>query len=350
MIKEKSKVKGFTLVEMIIVMALFSIIMYSVVQLLNPISKFFVRSSNYEESTSCIDNIKRAIEGNLKYADRVRVYYNYRPETTGELGDADTANLVASVQEFYNMYFDNRALTDIRGKIYVMFFDNKPKVTPPISQLHEYNDNQLNRGQIDFYTFDFHANDPADLLNVADESHILKDWNVKVEDGGKKQEWYVNQKLYGNFDFSYTLGAREMNVQSPLIDSPDDNAVVDPENFTINIHAEEVSLDKETTGLVKRDYAGKTVASFAMKNVLESTIGSQTIAKDIVTYLKGAATRETAGVKDFRTQPVLRFTRCDQMTFDPSDENHNEDNASFYFVFTVPETVHDDSTSAYPNL
>ena len=80
----KKIIKGFTLIELVIVLALFSIVMFSVLQLLDPVSKFFVRSSNYETTTACIDNIKRAIEGNLKYADRVRVFSGYEAFSNSE--------------------------------------------------------------------------------------------------------------------------------------------------------------------------------------------------------------------------------------------------------------------------
>ena len=54
----KQKLKAFTLVELVIVMGMFTIIMFSVLQLLDPVSKFFVRSSNFEYTTACVDNIK----------------------------------------------------------------------------------------------------------------------------------------------------------------------------------------------------------------------------------------------------------------------------------------------------
>ena len=53
--KMKQRLKGFTLVELVIVMALFSLIMFSVLQLLIPVSRFFVRSGNFESATACMD-------------------------------------------------------------------------------------------------------------------------------------------------------------------------------------------------------------------------------------------------------------------------------------------------------
>ena len=139
---KSKKHSGFTLLELIIVMALFTIIMYSAVQLMQPVSKYFVRSSNYESSTACVDNMKRAIEGNLKYADRVRVYADYNPymddpyypeysDPAKTIAKASlpasyepSATLLSHVNEFYTDFFMNRQFIDNSGTIYAMVFDN----------------------------------------------------------------------------------------------------------------------------------------------------------------------------------------------------------------------------------
>ena len=105
--------KGFTLLELIIVMALFSIVMYGVLMFLLPVSKFFVRASNFETTTACVDNMKRAIEGNLKYADRVHAYSGYGTDT-----------IDANVEKFWEEYFKDRMLMDCKGEIRVMVFDS----------------------------------------------------------------------------------------------------------------------------------------------------------------------------------------------------------------------------------
>ena len=152
--KTKNSLKGFTLVELVIVMALFSLIMFSVLQLLTPVSKFFVRSANFETTTACLDNMKRAIEGNLKYADRVRCYVNFNPYEAphASITEADyepSADLMAHVQDFYDEFFGRRKSAnaqdlagedglrqyiDCRGTIYVLVFDNgSPESYPSTS-------------------------------------------------------------------------------------------------------------------------------------------------------------------------------------------------------------------------
>ena len=45
---KQKQLKGFTLVELVVVMAIFSMIMFGAMQLMDPVSKIFQRTSNYE--------------------------------------------------------------------------------------------------------------------------------------------------------------------------------------------------------------------------------------------------------------------------------------------------------------
>ena len=177
----KKIIKGFTLIELVIVLALFSIVMFSVLQLLDPVSKFFVRSSNYETTTACIDNIKRAIEGNLKYADRVRVFSGYEAFSgkSAETESPMSAELNAQVKSFWEDFFENRELIDCEDSIYVMVFDNRAQnggITG-LSKLSDFTGQKRNSGKISLLTIPFKRGEDIDLTNK----------NVQVDD------WYLNQ-------------------------------------------------------------------------------------------------------------------------------------------------------------
>ena len=43
---KQKQLKGFTLVELVVVMAIFSMIMFGAMQLMDPVSKIFQRTSN----------------------------------------------------------------------------------------------------------------------------------------------------------------------------------------------------------------------------------------------------------------------------------------------------------------
>ena len=107
----KKKFKGFTLIELIIVMAIFSVIMFAAFQLIGPIGKQFSSTSQYEGARATLDNVKRYLDGTIRYADKVYVC-------------RDTiANMDTNVQLFYdNLYKDN--LSSETDNVYVLEFNN----------------------------------------------------------------------------------------------------------------------------------------------------------------------------------------------------------------------------------
>ena len=332
----KKTVKGFTLVEMIIVMALFSVIMYSVVQLLDPVSKFFVRSSNYEQSNAVVDNIKRAIEGNLKYADRVSMYLGYAPDGTDDNG-LYASNLQNHVANFYDTYFKDRVVTATSGTIYAMYFNNSVRnITPPITRLQDFNDGKWNRGEIVLYTFEYNNAGTKNTANSVVNGN-LADYAT---------HWYINERLYGNFDISYTLGrdfASSSAINAAITSSS--NITLNPDDFAININIEEVTMDKTGTEVsgVHREHTGTETASFSMKNVLELVNGSYVVGTDSKTKFKATGiTAANAKKTDFVAESYRRF-----VTYDPNPTVTDLDNASFYFIFTMPETTYNDDISKY---
>ncbi|MGN0607556.1 MAG: type II secretion system protein [Oscillospiraceae bacterium] len=70
------KLKGFTLVELIVVTAIFSLIMVAVLSILNPIGEVYNKTANYEHMRAASDNLRMYIEDNIRYADKMQVVYN----------------------------------------------------------------------------------------------------------------------------------------------------------------------------------------------------------------------------------------------------------------------------------
>lgn len=348
--KMKRRLKGFTLVELVIVMALFSLIMFSVLQLLIPVTKFFIRSGNFESATACMDNMKIAIEGNLKYADRVRCYVDYSPyfneadtihDSDNEATGRNTAyepslDMLRHVQNFYNEFFGrNKSQTDqagrhcadtilstnndeayadaalrdfvnCRGTIYVMVFDNSlpANYNEPgdalIDSLQRFNELRKNAGKIVMYEFPF-DNTSGEFRAADDTGRVNTAYTVRP--------WYVNQKLYGNFDYQFILNedgivAQDQDSFHRYEDLTDEegnrigqqgadrreNAADDPtrmqvdfrpEDCTIWIRSFEISKiggdnqpddDKEAISgrLMRNNIFKKYSSSFSMKNVLET--------------------------------------------------------------------------------
>ena len=298
--KMKHRVKGFTLIELIIVMALFSLIMFSILQLLRPVSKFFVRSSNFENTTACVDNMKRAIEGNLKYANRVRCYVDYlpynAPHSSTNPGDyAPTATLQRHVQNFYDEFFGRsksaeamtqlgaagdtalRQYVECRGTIYVLVFDNRTPGEYNAGSLTSFNELGENAGKIVLYEFPFDNTGATPVeFNASSASYTV-------------HPWYVNQKMYGNFDYQFLLNAPNTFDESHLredsgesseepSETPPAEPEFDPGNFAITLNMYEVRKAGTETpapdfadinGVLVRNVTPKHESvTFSMKNVL----------------------------------------------------------------------------------
>lgn len=372
----KKKLKGFTLVELVIVMAMLTIIMYSVTQLVDPVSKYFVRSSNFESTTACIDNITRAIEGNLQYADRVRAFANTDPGTIVSLNEfksgSDLLNTAGStyvsaalqqqVQDFYTDYFENRAFLGCRGKIHVMIFDNESRpdnAVDPMSytKLGDYSKHYANTGRIIMLSFDFDNYDPN------------KNTKDKVLNTVEAQGWYVNQKLYGNFDYKYTLGDASIDhaittaavttiatvaTTTVTTDVQTDESgnvitgtttepaatkpaaiVFNPSDFVIKIDMNEVRRSRAGGTLHLERILDETVSNtFActMKNVLNNTNRYSTAGIDMI--LGATYTGDSPNPTGTPSYTVTRYMpRYDGL------QTGSDTYTGFYFIYTLPDEI-----------
>ena len=72
--KNKKTAKGFTLVELIVVMAVFGLIMIGTFKFMDPVSRSMKRSVANEANSAVVDNIKGYLDGSLRYASAVWVY------------------------------------------------------------------------------------------------------------------------------------------------------------------------------------------------------------------------------------------------------------------------------------
>lgn len=70
---KKRNLKGFTLLELIIVMAIFSVIMAGAMSLVDPVSTIHKRAVTGENSYAFVDNIQNYLQDSLEYADNVWV-------------------------------------------------------------------------------------------------------------------------------------------------------------------------------------------------------------------------------------------------------------------------------------
>jgi len=123
----KTTKKGFTLMELIIVMALFSVIMVLVMSFIDPASKLMNKTATREKTASYVDNINEYIDKSLRYATFVRVF-----ESDLRLRDDEkpVADEKEAVQQFLDDFFDgaiNSSGDPVTGRVHVLKLLNEPK-------------------------------------------------------------------------------------------------------------------------------------------------------------------------------------------------------------------------------
>ena len=131
---KKNVQKGFTLIELIIVMAIFGIIMLGALQFLDPVNKEVKNASVQEANTAAVDNMKRYMEGSLRYATAVEVHMgdlkqNNEDATISKIsGLSQQDREMAAAKNFVKRVYTDRVKENsndpYQGKVYVMCIDN----------------------------------------------------------------------------------------------------------------------------------------------------------------------------------------------------------------------------------
>lgn len=108
------KIKGFTLIELIIVMAILSILMAGIMQMMKPIRSTFIDSTYFEMQRNTQNGMITYLSESLRYADNIGIY------TSGSVANA--------INDFKtNVAPATPALAD--SQIHVITIDNKMDYT-----------------------------------------------------------------------------------------------------------------------------------------------------------------------------------------------------------------------------
>ncbi len=278
--KTSKKLKGFTLVELIIVIAVFSVIMFGALQLIDPISRVFTNSYNQESVSASTDNIKRYLEGNMRYAEYVRI--------------SDTApthdDLVQFVDDYYNgMVYqtDTLGATEYaHGDLYVIKIDNA-------------NGGKISQWELKYQAGDrcavgtdpdptdldptlyLYYNDHMDNL-AADTDDIPSTVTPAFNAANPDTEWAINKAMYNNYNFNVSLGVYEL-VNGVLTRDDDyynaysnaDQQIFGQRNFALTITAygrndAKGTIDRQvdpSTGLITYHPGYVYSSSLAFNNV-----------------------------------------------------------------------------------
>lgn len=258
--EEKKTLKGFTLVELVIVLAIFSVILALVMSFIDPVSNLMKNTSIRERTAAYSDNISEYVDNSLHYAKYMYVYEG----GLFKFGDpAQPASLEEVAKDLINNNLDgavDKEKNPIKGKVRIMKFNNAP-------------DSNQRAGQISEGVWEFTCGDSTVTPAV---EPIIKDVGgtafTPTLNNVLNQEYFENYNYYysiGYYDFkayetaeSGTFGKQNTH-NSRLIqrkDTAGNPMEVKIENFPVNI----VAYNKEAGSRFtdhEKDADGNPVAS-----------------------------------------------------------------------------------------
>lgn len=177
----KRNLKGFTLMEMIIVVALFGLIMAGALSLLKPINKVYKDTLEYEGSRATVDNMRMYFEDHLKYSNRLHMYTKVRLDnvtgTTGVKGigitriDGDSSVSLSNFNavEYMRKKFiigDSNRVSNTDDIVYVIYVDNPEDITADVDR-----NDSTNRGKITMYIFKGGTLTPSETRTLSDAAY-----------------------------------------------------------------------------------------------------------------------------------------------------------------------------------
>lgn len=207
--------KGFTLIELIIVLAIFSIIMTLVMSFIDPVSKIMKKASTRERTAAYVDNIGEYLDNSLHYAKFMRVYY-------GDFVDpADPTKVIPEgvavqnlVEEAYNgaLKYNSKASKEsdkfkpLQGTVRVLKLMNQ-------------DDGKLEKGQIYETVYNFAAGD--NVKDASGDPHA-DSYSAQVSIHDPKTEEnipVINAEHFEDYCYYYKTGYYTLNQ------------LKDPENY-----------------------------------------------------------------------------------------------------------------------
>lgn len=195
--------KGFTLVELIVVMAIFSILMVGVMAITKPVSAIFRNTSISEKTYSYANNIQTYLQGKLEYSENLIVATSSNMDRDGD-GDVDDADIAAWAEKYRASHYqptlgtppvqmsavgyNGHDVVYLKGKVHVLRLLNSDDTTL-----------NLKRGAITHRVFDFDTKTPiSTLAPYPAEKSELNDAFFDAQDSA--------------YNFSYALGASNLMV------------------------------------------------------------------------------------------------------------------------------------------
>lgn len=263
--KNSKKLKGFTLIELIVVMAIFSIIMLAALKLVDPVEKVMNNTSVQEKNAAYVDNMEDYLHSSLKYAEFLRVYEGDFCKSNGVSMQSMTEQ--EAVTDFVRTFFDGRidaSYNPVEGKIRVLKIYN--------SSAADVSGDNYDNGKIVETVWSFTAGDSyikeTPALNPSDPpiKTTIELTAPAVTLGAT--EMVINPDYYNDYSFFFKLGYHDF---TPLSDTNVTNYGLTPDPKAEYYYGELIQ---------GKDYNGNNIP-FGQSNFALSVVTYETGNKQI---------------------------------------------------------------------
>lgn len=289
--KKKKSLKGFTLIELIVVIAVFGLILAAALSILGPVNNIYSTTYRYSDSVAIVDNVSMYIEDNLRYCNRMDIC------DKALIADLD-AFKTKKVDEFITRYRlnDTSKVSQVvpNEKIYLMKIENPEGITDLNPDTLD-NSNYKQSGKVSLWTYTLGSG-----------------WT-------DYKEWAVNEQFYE--DYTFTSEIQSMHVG------------MDSKNFTMSINL--FHNDKKAGALqqISKTHLDNTV-SFPLVNLVDNAGKIQ----EKIFVKNGTDIVEACQVSRF----YYRNTYDSSLSHDDSDDKVAAGNDIYIMYTKTPaiETLH----------
>ena len=312
MVRKKNKqLKGFTLIELIVVIATFGIILAAVLSMIQPVTNIFKKTERFASAEAVSDNTRRVIEDRLRYANRMLVTVGHKEEVSEAAEQAYITEKVEKLRKEF-MFGDPKRLSYYQDKVYVLKIDNPEKFTDiPSDQ---------NCGRIRLWVYEKDNKTPT----------------------GESKEWVIDKGLYNEYGFSLSAGInynyetktvagrpyypiveKQLDESKPLGYADMAGIVSSPSNFCFELDIYEKYTDirvpekKGTYTLCRTDAKNKVTNKVAV--ALTNIVSEATYKEEKITYLDAESKEVTKDVRRYMS-PEIEY-----------------DTKDIYFFYTMPD-------------
>lgn len=348
---KKKKLNGFTLIELVIVLAIFGIILAVIMSLIQPATKIMKKASVRESTASYSDNISEYLDNSLHYSSFMYVYENGFADLLGyEISEEDAVNF------FVNQTFDGAVGTEdgetcipLKGRVHVLKLLNND--TTIGSETYK-------AGRVLESTYDFTAREYGEIgsttINLVNENREVineehfRDYTYYYNIGYATLDPISNPELYSAGEgVSFESNPREYYNQ--IVEKRQASGLpysMTSSNFCINVIAYkdgnkvDATYDEDGSGPelevnvpLFKSPAHLTAASMALPNMQKIPFAQKTTnaAGEEKIRIPSSLGSDPDSITTFRTIPRI--------------ENPEE---NIYIIFVSPEEIYD-TTIDYAN-